>query len=82
MDDIERIDLAGNSPDFNPIENLWSFIKRNLMRRTISSKRDLIEEFVKIWKNEVPNEILTSLTASMSNRLKEALKNNRGSTKY
>ena len=52
------------------------------MRRTISSKRDLIEEFVEIWKNEVLNDFLMQLTAPMSNRLKEALKNSGGSTKY
>ena len=79
---IEQIDWPGNSPDLNPIENLWSFLKRKLTRRTIKSKAELIKEFTKIWNNEIPTDYLQSLISSIPKRLKDTMINKGGPTKY
>ena len=79
---IQQIDWPGNSPDLNPIENLWNFIKRKLQKKTINSKRELIEEFIRIYRNEIPSDLFNGLAMSMNKRLKEMLKNNGASTKY
>ncbi|MEN2496817.1 MAG: hypothetical protein MHMPM18_005239 [Marteilia pararefringens] len=46
---ISKIDWPGNSADLNPIENLWGYLKSKIMRRHITSKRNLIEKIIKIW---------------------------------
>jgi hypothetical protein len=38
------IDWPGNSPDLNPIENLWSYIENKLKHKDISSGPKLIKE--------------------------------------
>ena len=45
---LEKIRWPGNSPDLNPIENLFSIIKQKLRRITIRSKRDLILNIIKV----------------------------------
>lgn len=37
-------DWGGNSPDFNPIENLWGLIKRRLRRRDTATLPKLVKE--------------------------------------
>ena len=46
---INRIDWPGNSPDLNPIENLWGIIKSKLRRIRIYSKQELLNNFDRIW---------------------------------
>ena len=38
-----------NSPDINPLENLWGAMKRILKTFKIDSKSDLIEKVIYIW---------------------------------
>ena len=79
---IESIKWPGNSPDLNPIENLWAILKFKLRRRSINSKRKLIEEVIKIWNYEVDSQLLKDLSDSMQSRIKELLKNKGNVTKY
>ena len=79
---IQKIDWPGNSPDLNPIENLWSILKYKIKRRPINSKIKLIEEIKKIWDNEISQELCANLVMSMPKRLAEVKKCKGKITKY
>jgi hypothetical protein len=79
---IRRLDWVGQSPDCNPIENLWSFLKR-LVRasnpKTVSALKDIVKE---IWQTKISQEYCKILCVSMPRRFKAVVKNKGFSTKY
>ena len=79
---IKKIHWPGNSPDLNPIENLWAILKSKLRRKRNLNKRELISNIVKVWFHEIPIEIFQNLSNSMPKRLKKVLDNKGYSTKY
>ena len=71
------------SPDMNPIENLWSILKRRLEKynNLPSNVHELWERTQQEWYNIEP-QIIKNLIDSMPRRLK-ALKRSKGKwTKY
>lgn len=56
------------SPDLNPIENLWSVIKRRLEKLDPTKIEDMKYGIEKIWE-DIDEEILESLIGSMKKRL-------------
>ena len=82
MNNIKRIEWPGNSPDLNPIENLWHVLKFKIRRVPISNKKQLIKELNRIWENEISNDLLKTLANSMNRRLKCVIKVKGGLTKY
>ena len=68
---INVMDWPGNSPDLNPIENLWAILKRKIRRNLISNRRILQQEIIKVWNNDINNEIITKLIDSMPKRIKQ-----------
>lgn len=71
------------SPDANPIENLWSIIKRRLKTSGCTNKRDLIAAFLKIWSRdpELP-EICRHLVESMPARIEAIIAAKGSTTRY
>ena len=71
------------SPDLNPIENLWALIKRKLASEfsTPKTRSELIANVETIW-NGISPELCQNLSDSMTNRLKEVLQNKGDSTSY
>ena len=63
-----------NSADLNPIENLWSIMKRRIYQegKQYSSKETLWQAIKEVWEGIEP-EIILSLTSSMDKRLMELL---------
>lgn len=75
-------DWPPNSPDLNPIENLWSLIKSRTHARQpktlVEGQAFLYEE----WRRLEDSEMLISLIHSMPKRIKACLKAGGGLTKY
>ena len=74
---INRIFWPAQSPDLNPIENLWSFLKMKINKYSPNSKKELIMVAKRVWENEIPTELIKNLVLSMEKRL-IALKNAKG----
>ena len=79
---ISRMDWPGNSPDLNPIENLWSILKRKLRKKPNPNERKLCENLIRIWNNDIDKSILQKLADSMQNRIREVLKSKGNAIKY
>jgi hypothetical protein len=79
----EVLDWSSQSPDMNPIENLWQLVKKGLYDRIdrASSLDDLFELVKEEWE-KIPLVEMQKLVHSMPRRCKAVLKSNGGSTKY
>ena len=38
-----------NSPDLNPIENVWAYIEHKLKKRVCTSDNELYEQIERVW---------------------------------
>lgn len=74
-------DWPGNSPDLNPIENLWQIVKQRLRSKDISSLSRLEAAVRDAWDN-IPPEILRRLSDSLPNRLQTVINRKGATTKY
>lgn len=69
------------SPDLNPIENLWTQLKIKISELEVKNFSDLPEAMERAWKT-ITTKDCENLVASMPNRIDEVLKNKGGWTKY
>ena len=79
---VEVIKWPGNSPDLNPIENLWSIFKGKLESKHCKNLTELREQIEKIWREDITLELCQTLANSMPARLQAVHNNNGGRTKY
>ena len=72
---IRTLNWPPQSPDMNPIENLWAIIKdqRNDKFGMAQSKQELIDQIFTIW-NEIDPQIVQNLTRSANKRINLVLK--------
>ena len=71
----------GNSPDLNPLENLWALMKQKLQHHHTSSIPQLEAAIRQVW-GELPLETLQKLALSVPKRLKDVVKRKGNTTKY
>jgi len=78
------MDWPGNSPDLNPIENCWSYMKAKLKaeRFDTTSLPKLTEAIKRMWVKDLSQEYFLNLAHSMPRRLKDVLDNKGQMTKY
>lgn len=76
------MDWPGNSPDLNPIENVWSYMKLKLKSMHLKNMGELKQAITSMWVNEMPHDYLKKLSASMPKRLQLVLESNGDMTKY
>ena len=70
------------SPDLNPIENLWEIVNQHRDKsRRIKNEDELWQECQETW-HKISADICRNLVESMPRRLAEVIKHNGGSTKY
>lgn len=79
---IEVMSWPGNSPDLNPIENLWSRLKRLVARNRPSNRTQLIEAIINSWHHIITEEDLQALVNSMHRRCAAVIKSRGYPTKY
>ena len=73
----------GNSPDLNPIENLWGIIKRKIATKTVSNRQQMICTIIDHWYRDVSiTTTLQALIHSMPARITAVIKARGGHTKY
>jgi transposase len=80
---IMTLDWPAQSPDMNPIENLWAIIKHRRQQKfgVPKSKNDLIEQIFNIWEN-IEEELVSKLADSANKRVSEVLRLNGNISKY
>lgn len=69
------------SPDLNPIENLWNDLKTSVHKRSPSNLTEL-EQFCKEEWSNIATSRCAKLVETYPNRLKAVIKAKGGSTKY
>jgi transposase len=69
------------SPDLNPIENLWSILDSRLRARTCNTEVELFQILQEGWR-ELGADLLTKLVESMPRRIEAVLQARGGPTKY
>ena len=78
---IEVLDWPSQSPDLNPIENLWAHIKKELRSYRPKNVKELKSNILEIW-NSIDVKYTQNLVNSMPKRIIEVLRENGGNTKY
>lgn len=80
---IPALEWPANSPDLNPIENLWGMLTRAVFAngRQFKTKEELKTEIFKQWALIKPKELM-KLVKSMTDRIVEVIAKHGGNTRY
>ncbi len=79
--DITVLDWPANSPDLNPIENLWGIVKRKISNIRSNITDELKAVIKATWASITPEQS-HKLIASMPRRIETVIHANRAPTKY
>ncbi len=71
----EVMDWPSNSPDLNPIENLWAIVKGNVERRMPKNLNDLEQFMVEEWQN-ISESTIINLIGSIKRRCELIIEKN------
>jgi transposase len=72
---VNVLDWPAQSPDLNPIENLWSIIDHSLKDRKPNTVEELMQILQEGWDN-IAEVTLHNLVESMQRRCNEVIRNN------
>lgn len=80
---VRVLPWAGNSPDMNPIENLWDVLKNEIHEVPITNKTKLIERLIRVWFHSAKiKELCQTYISGMPRRVQALLSAKGGQTKY
>ena len=79
---VSSLEWPGNSPDLNPIENLWFVMKAQVAQKRPKTLSELDRILEEVWYNGIAAGTLKNLINSMPERVKAVIKSRGGSTKY
>ena len=71
---ITVLPWPANSPDLNPIENIWSILKQNVEKHSAKTKAQLIGGIEKEW-NKLSKDLIRKTIETMPKRLDEVIRN-------
>ena len=69
---VSTISWPGQSPDLNPIENLWGFMKKELKDFTCRNADELFAKLESVWR-DIPSKYLQGLCESMPRRIAKVI---------
>lgn len=78
---VNVLNWPANSPDLNPIENIWGIMKARLDKTRKKSITEWTDQLKKLWEN-LDHELLRSLIESMPRRLKMVIESKGEVIKY
>ena len=78
----KTLDWPPQSPDLNPIENVWSLLKKRVWSHNFNSTTELKARIISVWNQGLEKELLEKLAYSMSDRLRAVVKARGGPTRY
>lgn len=78
---IQTLDWPSQSPDANPIENVWGLMKLKLRGKRITTTQQIVRVLKKIWKDLTP-EYAAKLSESCTRRCQSIIDNNGDWTTY
>lgn len=78
---IKLLDWPSQSPDLNPIENLWGDLKKRISTQSFQNKDQLWDFVQKAWY-EIPIDTCRKLVSSMPKRIQKVVANKGGYTGY
>jgi transposase len=78
---IRLMDWPANSPDLNPIENIWSLLKRRVGRHFPTTREEIIAAIQLEWSQLTVSDI-TRCCQSMRERCQAVIDANGGHTKW
>ena len=78
---IEVLPWTANSPDLNPIENLWGLVKRRMSKERPSTQEELKAAIRRAWSSVTPMDCYR-LVSSMPRRIQAVIAAKGTATKY
>jgi transposase len=76
LDDIglKKLKWPANSPDLNPIENLWFLCKSRIgVHRRPANQSELFKLIERVW-DEIPQQTISNMIKTMPARIKDVIK--------
>ena len=78
---VEVLDWPAQSPDINPIENLWEIVDQQIDRSNIHGKAQLFQEITRAWE-AISLDVIVRLIESMPRRCQAVINSKGFATKY